>query len=124
MSNQADLVFDALGEPVRRRIVELLRDGPKPVGELADQLPVGRPAVSKHLKILSSAGLTEYTTVGTSNRYSLRADGLEVARKWLTYRWDEVLGAYAEAARSRARSTQASVLKRARRDSNSRPSVP
>jgi DNA-binding transcriptional ArsR family regulator len=99
MSNQADLVFDALGDPVRRQIVDLLRDGPRPVGDLARELPVGRPAVSKHLKVLSAAGLTDHTTVGTSNRYSLRPDGLEVARKWLTYRWDMVLDAYAEAAR-------------------------
>jgi DNA-binding transcriptional ArsR family regulator len=99
MSNQADLVFDALGDAMRRQIVDLLRDGPRPVGDLARDLPVGRPAVSKHLKVLSAAGLTEHTTVGTSNHYSLRPDGLEVARKWLTYRWDMVLEAYAEAAR-------------------------
>ena len=55
MSNQsADAVFDALGEPVRRRILELLRDGPTPVGQLAERLPVGRPAVSKHLRVLSN----------------------------------------------------------------------
>jgi DNA-binding transcriptional ArsR family regulator len=100
VSDQADLVFDALGEPIRRRIVELLRDGSRPVGELARELPVGRPAVSKHLKVLSVAGLTEHRTVGTSNHYALRPDGLEVARKWLTYRWDTVLDAYAEAARA------------------------
>jgi DNA-binding transcriptional ArsR family regulator len=99
MSNAADLVFEALGDPVRRQIVELLKDGPRPVGELARELPVGRPAVSKHLKVLSAAGLTEHTTVGTSNRYTLRAEGLEVAQKWLTYRWNTVLAAYAEAAR-------------------------
>jgi DNA-binding transcriptional ArsR family regulator len=99
MSDQADLVFDALGEPVRRRIVELLGEGPRPVGELARALPVGRPAVSKHLKVLSAAGLTDHTTIGTSNLYSLAPDGLEVARKWLAYRWGTVLEAYAEAAR-------------------------
>ena len=99
MSNQADLVFEALGDAVRRQIVDLLREGPRPVGDLARELPVGRPAVSKHLKVLSAAGLTDHITVGTSNRYSLRPDGLEVARKWLTYRWDMVLDSYAEAAR-------------------------
>jgi DNA-binding transcriptional ArsR family regulator len=99
MGDQSDRVFDALGDPVRRRIVELLRDGPRPVGELASALPVGRPAVSKHLKVLSAAGLTDHTSVGTSNHYALRPDGLEVARKWLTYRWDTVLAAYANAAR-------------------------
>jgi DNA-binding transcriptional ArsR family regulator len=105
MSNQVDLVFDALGEPVRRQIIEMLKDGPRPVGDLARELPVGRPAVSKHLKVLSAAGLTDHTTIGTSNHYALRPDGLDVARKWLTYRWDGVLGAYAEAARSHSRST-------------------
>ena len=99
MSNQAELVFDALGEPVRRRIVELLKDGPRPVGELARELPVGRPAVSKHLKVLSAAGLTDHQSVGTANLYSLRPESLELARNWLTHRWDTVLAAYAEAAR-------------------------
>ncbi|HTX32185.1 MAG TPA: metalloregulator ArsR/SmtB family transcription factor [Solirubrobacteraceae bacterium] len=98
MSNQADLVFDALGEPVRRRIIELLRDGPRPVGHLAGALPVGRPAVSKHLKVLSEAGLTEHQSVGTSNLYSLRPDGVEAARVWLSHSWQTVLSAYAAAA--------------------------
>ena len=66
MSDQAAAAFDALGDPSRRRIVELFRDGPTPVGALADRLPIGRPAVSKHLKVLSDAGLTEHRTVGTS----------------------------------------------------------
>ena len=70
MSNQtADAVFDALGEPVRRRILELLHDGPTPVGELAARLPVGRPAVSKHLRVLSNAGLIEHRSAGTRNLY-------------------------------------------------------
>jgi DNA-binding transcriptional ArsR family regulator len=98
VSNQADLVFDALGEPVRRRIIELLGDGPRPVGHLAGELPVGRPAVSKHLKVLSDAGLTEYRSVGTSNLYSLRPDGVEAARWWLGQTWKTVLSAYAAAA--------------------------
>jgi DNA-binding transcriptional ArsR family regulator len=104
MSNQqAERVFDALGEPVRRRIVELLRDGPRRVGELARELPVGRPAVSKHLKVLSDAGLTDHHSLGTSNLYSLRPEGMELARRWLTETWDTVLAAYAVAAREQAR---------------------
>ena len=80
MSNQAaDLVFDALGEPVRRRILELLRDGPTPVGRLAERLPVGRPAVSKHLRVLSNAGLIEHRSVGTRNLYLLAPAGLAAA---------------------------------------------
>ncbi len=104
MSNQAEHVFDALGEPVRRRIVELLRDGPSPVGELARRLPVGRPAVSKHLKVLTDAGITEHHSEGTSNLYSLRAESMEMARRWLTEIWDTVLSSSAAAARARARS--------------------
>jgi DNA-binding transcriptional ArsR family regulator len=99
MTNQAELTFDALGDPVRRRIVELLRRGPTPVGALARQLPVGRPAVSKHLKVLTLAGLTEIHPSGTSNFYSLRPDGMDAARKWLTEAWDGVPAAYADAAR-------------------------
>ena len=96
MSNQsADMVFDALGEPVRRRILELLRDGPVPVGKLADQLPVGRPGVSKHLRVLSDAGLITHRSAGTRNLYALAPGGLAVAQRWLVQTWDAVLAAYA-----------------------------
>jgi DNA-binding transcriptional ArsR family regulator len=88
MSNQsADAVFDALGEPVR--------DGPTPVGRLADRLPVGRPAVSKHLRVLSDAGLIEYRSAGTRNLYALAPDGMAIAQQWLVRTWDTVLAAYA-----------------------------
>jgi DNA-binding transcriptional ArsR family regulator len=96
MSNQqADMVFDALGEPVRRRILELLRAGPTPVGRLAEQLPVGRPAVSKHLRVLSTAGLIEHRPAGTRNLYALAPGGLAAAQQWLAQTWDGVLAAYA-----------------------------
>ena len=88
---------------MRRRIIELLRVGPSPVGTLARQLPVGRPAVSKHLKVLTAAGLTENRPRGTSNLYSLRPEGMDAARRWLTENWDSVLGAYAAAARDESR---------------------
>jgi DNA-binding transcriptional ArsR family regulator len=96
MSNQtAETVFDALGEPVRRRILELLRDGPTPVGRLAERLPVGRPAVSKHLRVLSDAGLIEHRSVGTRNLYLLAPDGMAAAQQWLVQTWDTALAAYA-----------------------------
>ena len=96
MSNhEADLVFDALGDPVRRRIVELLREGPSPVGQLAERLPVGRPAVSKHLRVLSNAGLVEHRSIGTRNLYVLAPGGMAVAQQWLVRTWDTVLAAYA-----------------------------
>src|SRR5580693_8940753 len=91
MSNQsADAVFDALGEPVRRRILELLRDGPTPVGQLAE-----RPAVSKHLRVLSHAGLIEHRSAGTRNLYALAPGGMAAAQQWLVQTWDTVLAAYA-----------------------------
>jgi DNA-binding IclR family transcriptional regulator len=96
MSNQyADQVFDALGEPVRRRILELLRDGPTPVTDLASRLPVGRPAVSKHLRVLGEAGLVEHTSAGTRNLYVLAPGGLAAAQQWLVRTWDGALAAYA-----------------------------
>jgi DNA-binding transcriptional ArsR family regulator len=96
MSNQsADAVFDALGEPVRRRILELLREGPTPVGQLAERLPVGRPAVSKHLRVLSDAGLIEHRSAGTRNLYALAPGGMTAAQQWLVRTWDTALAAYA-----------------------------
>ncbi len=104
MRNQtaAAAVFDALGEPVRRQILELLSEGPAPVHRLAEQLPVNRPAVSKHLRVLSEAGLTEHRSVGTSNVYYLRREGLDAARAWLDQTWEGVLVAFAEAARKQS----------------------
>src|ERR1700721_2169128 len=105
MSNQsADAVFDALGEPVRRRILELLHNGPTAVGELAERLPVGRPAVSKHLRVLEAAALIEHCSVGTRNLYALAPGGMGVAQQWLVGTWDTVLAAYvAELGRGRRR---------------------
>jgi DNA-binding transcriptional ArsR family regulator len=95
--HRTELIFDALGEPVRRRILELLRPGPSPVGQLAAQLPVGRPAVSKHLKVLSGAGLIEHRSVGTRNLYALAPAGLVAAQQWLVSTWDTALSAFADA---------------------------
>jgi DNA-binding transcriptional ArsR family regulator len=88
MSDAADTVFGALGEPVRRRILELLRHGPVAVGLLAAQLPIGRPAVSKHLRLLSEAGLVEHRSVGTRNLYALAPHGLVEAQRWLVTTWE------------------------------------
>lgn len=89
----ADAVFDALGEPVRRRILELLREGPTPVGRLTDRLPVGRPAVSKHLRVLSHAGLVQHHSIGTRNLYALAPGGSAAAQQWLVSTWDAVAAA-------------------------------
>jgi DNA-binding transcriptional ArsR family regulator len=97
MSNQStvDAVFDALGEPVRRKILEQLQAGPLPVGELSRKLPVGRPAVSKHLHVLSQAGLVRHDRQGTRNLYALAPPGLATAQQWLLQIWDTALTRYA-----------------------------
>jgi DNA-binding transcriptional ArsR family regulator len=97
MSNHsAELAFDALGDPMRRRIVERLSAGPLPVGELANALPIGRPAVSKHLRVLSNAGLVEHTARGTRNLYVLAPEGQREVQQWLVAMWDSVLGSFAD----------------------------
>ena len=107
MSNEsAEKAFDALGEPVRRRILELLRDGPTPVGKLAERLPVGRPAVSKHLRVLSGAGLITRRSAGTRNLYALAPGGLAAAQQWLVHTWDAVLAAYAREISQTGRDTE------------------
>ena len=105
MSNQPafDVVFDALGDPTRRRILEQLRPGPRPVGELATALPVGRPAVSKHLKVLEGAGLVEHRSVGTRNLYALAPPGFAALQQWLVGTWDAALAAYEQAVREKDR---------------------
>ncbi len=92
-----DRVFDALGEPVRREIVARLRGGPTPVGKLADQLTVGRPAVSKHLRVLEGAGLVRHESRGTRNLYALAPEGMVVAQQWLVGMWDTALASFADA---------------------------
>lgn len=98
MSNQsvaAELAFDALGHPMRRRMLETLSAGPLPVGQLADVLPIGRPAVSKHLRVLEGAGLVEHTSAGTRNLYAVAPAGLAPLQRWLHETWDERLQAFA-----------------------------
>jgi DNA-binding transcriptional ArsR family regulator len=113
MSDQAsDRIFDALGEPVRRRILELLQDGPVAVGVLADQLPIGRPAVSKHLGLLSSAGLVEHRSVGTRNLYALAAQGPVEAQRWLTSTWDAAPSSAADDVAGRAGAAPAKAAKK------------
>ena len=105
MSNQSDLALDALGDPTRRRIVELLATGPRPVGELAADLPVGRPAVSKHLKVLEGAGLVQHRSHGTRNLYALAPEGLVDLQQWLVGTWDQVLGSFTAYVESAAGNT-------------------
>jgi DNA-binding transcriptional ArsR family regulator len=92
------LAFAALGEPTRRAIVEHLAVRPMAVGELAALLPVSRPAVSQHLKVLKDARLVRDEAKGTRRVYSIDPAGLGQIRAWLDGFWDRALAQYAEAA--------------------------
>jgi DNA-binding transcriptional ArsR family regulator len=96
MTNAA--AFAALAEPMRVAIVERLATRPMAVGDLAAGLPVSRPAVSQHLKVLKAAALVRDQAVGTRRIYSLDPAGLGPMRAWLDRFWDCALAAYAEAA--------------------------
>ena len=88
----------ALGDPTRKAIFELLVDRPRAVGELAGELPVSRPAVSQHLRVLRDAGLVTDTPVGTRRVYRVEPDGLEALRADLERFWGRALAAYRTAA--------------------------
>jgi DNA-binding transcriptional ArsR family regulator len=90
--------MDALGDPTRRNIFDRLRHGPCSVGELAEGLPVSRPAVSQHLRILREAGLVTERREGTRRVYRVERDGLAALRAYFDEFWDGALAAYAEAA--------------------------
>jgi DNA-binding transcriptional ArsR family regulator len=90
--------FAALADPTRVAIVERLAERPMAVGDLAAGLPVSRPAVSQHLKVLKAAGLVRDQADGTRRIYSLDPAGLGPMRAWLDRFWDHALAAYAEAA--------------------------
>lgn len=87
----------ALGDPTRRAIFELLTARPAAVGELADQLPVSRPAVSQHLKVLKEAGLVVDSAVGTRRLYRVNPDGVAALRAYLDQLWDTALNAFKNA---------------------------
>ena len=88
----------ALAEPMRQAIVERLAERPMSVGELATELPVTRPAVSQHLKVLKAAQLVRDQAQGTRRIYSIDPAGLGAIRAWLDRFWDQALAAYVEAA--------------------------
>jgi DNA-binding transcriptional ArsR family regulator len=81
--------FNALGDPHRRAIVELLAARKRSVQELADALPISRPAVSRHLRLLKDAGLVEEEASGTRRIYRLQADGVEAVQRYLLQVWGD-----------------------------------
>jgi DNA-binding transcriptional ArsR family regulator len=103
----ANRVFAALHDPTRRAVFERLRDGPRPVGDIARGLPVTRPAVSQHLKVLKEAGLVADRSEGTRRIYYIDPKGLGAMRAWLDQFWEAALAAFAaEIERATKRETQ------------------
>jgi DNA-binding transcriptional ArsR family regulator len=90
--------FDALGDPNRRAIIELLREGDRSVRELADELPISRPAVSRHLRLLKDAGLVADRAEGTRRLYRLDGEGFEVVGAYLEQVWGEAAARFRIAA--------------------------
>jgi DNA-binding transcriptional ArsR family regulator len=86
-----DRVFAALADPTRRAVFERIADRPQSVGALAAQLPVSRPAVSQHLKVLKDASLVIDEARGTSRIYRIDPQGLGPMRRWLDEQWDRSL---------------------------------
>lgn len=86
--------FEALGDPHRRRILGLLRDGERSVGQLAEEMPISRPAVSRHLRLLREAGLVTERAVGTRRLYALDDLGPVAVRRYLETVWGEAASRY------------------------------
>ncbi len=98
--------FDALGDPHRRAIVERLKERPQSVGDIAESLPISRPAVSRHLRLLKNAGLVVDVADGTRRLYRLHPEGAEAMREYVRSVWGQALTRYrlvAENTSTRAR---------------------
>lgn len=94
MTNRIAAVMTALADPTRRDIFERIGRGPISVGTIAEGLPVSRPAVSQHLKVLKDAGLVRDEQVGTRRLYRIDPRGLGALREWLNQFWSEQLSAF------------------------------
>jgi DNA-binding transcriptional ArsR family regulator len=95
-----NIALAALADPTRRRVFEQLRAGPKAVGRIAKAMPVSRPAVSQHLKVLKDAGLVREERDGARRLYAIDPKGLGALRRWLDQFWDDALDAFEAAAES------------------------
>jgi DNA-binding transcriptional ArsR family regulator len=101
MKAQSNAVLVALADPTREQIVRLLIDGEKSVGEIAERLPVSRPAVSKHLRLLESSGLVTFRSEGVRNIYGLQPQAIAELRDELNKMWERALARYALVANNR-----------------------
>lgn len=93
----------ALADPTRRDILNRLRAGALPVSAIAQDMPVSRPAVSQHLKVLSDAGLLTVTPHGNRRLYAIAPEGVDSLRRYLDTLWDDALSAFAKAAEDQAK---------------------
>jgi DNA-binding transcriptional ArsR family regulator len=101
------LAFGALGDPTRRAVFECVAEQPRAVGELAELVPVTRPAVSQHLKVLKEAGLVTDRREGNRRIYQLDPTGIEQLRSYLDRFWGTALGAFKLAAERPVRTSEA-----------------
>jgi DNA-binding transcriptional ArsR family regulator len=88
------MALAALSDPTRLAVLERLRAGPMTVGQLAEGMPVSRPAVSQHLRALKDAGLVRDEPRGTARIYRIHAEGLRELRDWLDTFWDDALARF------------------------------
>jgi len=95
--------MEALGDATRREIMEQLRGGPRAVGEIAAELPVSRPAVSQHLRVLKEAGLVTERRDGARRIYRIDQEGLKDLRAYLDSFWEQALAGFKAAAESEGR---------------------
>src|SRR5262245_28428473 len=102
MPASVDVVLDALGDRTRRKILERLSSGPVAVGVLADRLPISRPAVSQHLRVLKGAELVVESVAGTRRLYRINMSGLQVVREYLDRFWETTLDNFAILAEAEA----------------------
>lgn len=109
-----EAALTALADPTRRAVFEALRSGPRTVGEIAAGLPVSRPAVSQHLRVLEGAQLVSARQDGTRRIYRVDRAGLAILRGYLDSFWTDVLEAFRAEAEAEARATAAPSAKKAR----------
>jgi DNA-binding transcriptional ArsR family regulator len=104
-SSSAAAVLDALGDPTRRDLLEVLREGPRAVVDIAAAMPVSRPAVSQHLRVLKEAGLVTERRNGTKRLYRIDPGGVDALRTYLEAFWTEALASFKAAADDERRRT-------------------
>jgi DNA-binding transcriptional ArsR family regulator len=109
VSVSVSAVLDALGDPRRRSILECLLDGPTAVGVLAEQLPISRPAVSQHLRVLKEAELVVEAVAGTRHLYRINPAGFEAVRRYFDRFWSTALDNFAALARAEAATDEAAT---------------